>query len=71
MDDKSRISINLGGSGLVLSLVFVILKVAHIIDWGWVWIFAPIWVPIALAIGILLIYLIVVLIIGLIAVLRG
>jgi len=26
-----------------LVIVFVVLKLTHYIDWGWFWIFSPIW----------------------------
>ncbi len=28
-----------------LALIFVILKLTGIINWGWVWVFIPIWLP--------------------------
>lgn len=34
--------------GLVLFLIFLILKLTDHIDWSWVWIFAPIWIPLSL-----------------------
>lgn len=33
---------------LVLTLVFVIAKIAGAIAWGWLWVFCPIWGPMAL-----------------------
>ena len=30
-----------------LTLVFVALKIYHIVDWSWWWVFAPIWLSIA------------------------
>lgn len=41
------------GSGLtvptIVTLVFVILKLCHVIDWRWIWVLAPIWMTFALA----------------------
>ena len=34
-------------SGL-LTVVFIGLKLAKVIDWSWVWVLSPIWVPIIL-----------------------
>ena len=50
-----------GGIGLggVLFVVFLVLKLTHVIDWSWWWVFAPIWLPVV-------ILLVVVLIVGLI-----
>ena len=56
MEENKKISINFGGCGFTLSMIFLVLKLTHIIDWAWVWIFAPIWIPLALAASILLIY---------------
>ena len=35
-----------GGIGLssVLFIVFLVLKLTHVIDWSWVWVFAPLWI---------------------------
>ncbi len=40
------------GMGLVGTLVilFIILKLANIITWSWVWVFSPIWITIIIAI---------------------
>jgi len=31
----------------ITTLVFLILKLIHVIDWSWWWIFAPLWMPVA------------------------
>lgn len=41
---------SLGG---VLFIVFLVLKLCHVINWSWWWVTAPIWIPIAI---LLLIY---------------
>lgn len=33
----------------VMLAVFVALKLANVIAWSWLWVFAPLWVPIAIA----------------------
>lgn len=38
-----------------LAIVFITLKLLHVIEWSWVWVLAPLWIPVALAILILLI----------------
>lgn len=48
-----------GGNGVlsILLIAFVILKLCHVIDWSWWWVFSPIWIPfILLIIIIILIY---------------
>ena len=34
----------------VLTIVFVVLKLCHVIDWKWVWVLSPVWISIGLAI---------------------
>lgn len=41
--------------GMVLFIVFLILKLTHVINWSWWWIFSPIWIPAALIFLILII----------------
>lgn len=38
-----------GGIGLggLLFVVFLVLKLTHVIAWSWVWVFAPLWIPLA------------------------
>lgn len=42
-----------GFSGL-LFLLFLGLKLGHVIDWKWIWVFAPLWIGLALGLIILL-----------------
>jgi hypothetical protein len=39
----------IGFSGL-LFIVFLVMKLIHIIDWSWWWITAPLWIPFVLVI---------------------
>lgn len=32
------------------ALVFVVLKLTGVINWGWLWVLAPVWIPVVLAI---------------------
>lgn len=61
-NDNTTVSGGIGFSGL-LTIVFIVLKLCGVIDWGWIWVLAPLWIGTAIVIAILLI----VLIIGLIA----
>lgn len=36
-----------------LALVFIILKLTHVIDWSWVWVLSPIWIPLLIIIVII------------------
>jgi|GEM_PF-2550071 hypothetical protein len=49
-------TIRVGGGFLsMLTIVFVGLKLARIIDWPWLWVLSPLWIPAALTLcGVLL-----------------
>ena len=42
------------------TLTFLVLKLCHIIDWNWWWIFAPLWLPIAVSLIVITIFILVV-----------
>lgn len=42
------------GFGWLLQIVFIVLKLCHIIDWQWPWVLAPTWIVIGFVIVILL-----------------
>jgi hypothetical protein len=44
-----------GGIGFcgLLTIVFIVLKLTHYIDWSWMWILSPIWIPLAITLLIL------------------
>lgn len=48
---------NFGGIGFagLLAIVFIVLKLTHVIAWSWLWVLAPLWIPLAFVIVILLI----------------
>lgn len=71
MEDTKKVTINFGGIGTILAIVFMVLKLTGNIDWPWVWVFAPIWIPLAFATGILVLYGIIVVIIAILAAIRG
>ena len=41
------------GIGMVLFIVFLILKLTGTIDWSWWWVTSPLWIPLAAAVVIL------------------
>lgn len=49
MDNSSSSSAG-GGIGFLglLAVVFIVLKLCHVIDWSWWWVLAPIWGQVAL-----------------------
>jgi hypothetical protein len=46
-----------GGISLawVLFIIFLILKLTHVINWSWWWVTSPLWISLGLGIGILII----------------
>lgn len=58
MEDR-KINVNINGwfTGL-LTIAFIVLKLCGVIDWAWIWVFAPLWVPIAVVVGTYLIVLV-------------
>lgn len=55
-----------GGIGLstLLTVLFIGLKLGHVIDWKWVWVLAPLWISASLGIGIFLIIALVVILLN-------
>lgn len=49
-----------GGIGFcgLLSIVFIILKLTHFIDWSWWWVLSPLWLPLAAVLSIILVVLV-------------
>lgn len=39
-----------GGLGSLLLVVFVVLKLTHVIDWSWIWVLSPLWIGSALVV---------------------
>ena len=44
----SKSTTNLFAVGLLTMFIFIILKLAHILPWHWVWVTAPFWMSIGL-----------------------
>lgn len=57
-------SMSLNSLGLIIFIVFLILKLVGVLDWSWLYVTMPLWIPIGLNIVIFLITLTVYLIIG-------
>lgn len=49
MSESSSSSGGISFAGL-LGIVFIVLKLTHVIDWSWWWVTAPLWGGIAVAI---------------------
>ena len=57
MSAKNNSTGGIGFCGL-LSIVFIILKLTHFIDWSWWWVLSPLWLPLAAALSIILVILV-------------
>jgi hypothetical protein len=49
-NNKSNQSSGLG-LGMILFLIFMVLKLTDNIDWSWWWVTAPLWIPVLLVLG--------------------
>lgn len=47
---------------LMLSVMFMVMKMCGVIDWDWIWVFAPLWVILAGYLSVWLIGLVIVII---------
>lgn len=41
MNENKSKGMNLGG---VIQVIFIILKLTHLVDWSWIWVLAPLWI---------------------------
>lgn len=37
------------GLGVILAMIFMVLKLCGIITWSWLWVLCPVWIPLAIA----------------------
>lgn len=48
---NNNISVRIGTPAtLILTLVFVVLKMTGEIDWHWIWVLGPLWIPMGLGV---------------------
>lgn len=58
MENKSTtVASGTGFCGL-LTIVFIVLKLTHVINWSWIWVLSPLWIEALLAILLVVIILI-------------
>lgn len=39
----------------ILQIVFIILKLCHVVEWSWIWVLAPTWISLVIAIIVIII----------------
>ena len=48
-NNTAKTTIAIGPTFLeLLTIVFIVLKLTHKIEWSWIWVLAPTWIPITL-----------------------
>lgn len=57
MNTDVRYTGGIGFCGL-LTIVFIVLKLLGVINWNWVWVFAPLWIDFIIALFIIVIFII-------------
>ena len=55
---SSIAAVESSSTSTLLGVVFIVLKLTHVIAWSWVWVLAPYWLPFALVLFVFGIYLI-------------
>jgi membrane protein YdbS with pleckstrin-like domain len=55
MSNQSSKNGNAVGLPAILLVVFVVLKLTHVIEWSWWWVLSPLWIPLAFALVVLLV----------------
>ena len=50
--NKTTTSTTTGGVGFtgLLTVVFIVLKLCHVINWSWWWVLSPMWISLALGV---------------------
>lgn len=48
-DGDSKITVTVTfPTAIILTIVFLVLKLCNMIDWNWMWILSPLWISVAL-----------------------
>lgn len=58
-NDSNSSAGGIGFTGL-LTIVFIVLKLCHVIEWSWLWVLAPLWISTILGLIIVIIYAIII-----------
>lgn len=48
---KATVGCSLPSVGIILTLIFVVLKLTGNIGWAWVWVVSPLWISFGLLLG--------------------
>ena len=50
-----KVNVNLSFPFGLLGVLFVILKLTHVVAWSWLWVLAPFWIPISFVLVLLVV----------------
>lgn len=53
MKNNNSSASGIGFTGL-LTIVFIVLKLLHVIEWSWLWVLAPLWIHLIIGIVIII-----------------
>ena len=63
MDNNKKVYASSGmGFAEVIQVVFIVLKLCHVINWSWLWVLAPTWISTGLVLLVLLMLFIIILV---------
>lgn len=68
---ERKIGNDIGDLLIVLLVVFLVLKLTHLIYWSWWWVLSPLWIPIGLYVVVLFVMLVIDTIMRIIAAIKG
>lgn len=50
MNEPKTVKVDVSTVPVLLFLVFLLLKLTHVLEWSWVWVTAPLWGSVVLAV---------------------
>jgi hypothetical protein len=55
MTQSKVVNVGSGGIGLpgLLTVAFIVLKLAGVISWSWLWVLSPIWIPLSICLAVI------------------
>lgn len=66
-NNQASVGCQLPSIGIILTIVFVVLKLTGNITWAWIWVLSPLWISILATIAILAIFAVIVAAVAVIA----
>lgn len=55
MNERNKnVTVRTCGFSTLLTIALVVLKLCHVIEWSWVWVFAPMWISFLIGLAVFL-----------------